>query len=87
MTLIEVQSSQEKAQTIMVHEGPDDRDNTAEAARYRQEAENQNLSKWERWSKLDTASVLTELALKDAAKSDLANRIKEYSGEKPPTSR
>lgn len=79
MASIEVQSPQEKAQIIMVHEGPSTRNNAAEAHRYFEEANNADLPEHIAEAKRDTARFLAQLAFED--------RKKEYAGEKPPTSR
>lgn len=92
MTLIEVQAPQEKAQTIVVHEGPGDRDNAAEARRYFKEAEDPNLPEYVAEAKRDTARYLASLALESgqevkSARSDLDSRVQQYLGNEKPTSR
>lgn len=79
MTSIEVFAPQEATQTIDVHETPIPRDNAKEALRYREEAKQPGLSDGEKWAKNDTANYLASLALQD--------RVLEYTGKKPPSSR
>jgi hypothetical protein len=86
MTLITVEAPQEAAQPISVNHEPI---NYAEAsARYYREAEDLSLNEHVRKEKISTADYLAKRALEiSGSTSDLDNRIKEYSGEKPATSR
>jgi len=77
MTSIEVFTPQETEQIISVTEVP--RNNARDSERYRAEAQTPGLSVMERWAKNDTADYLAHLALQD--------KIAEYSGDKPATSR
>jgi hypothetical protein len=79
MTSIKAYAPQEKAIETPLHEASPKRDNAKEALRYSEEAEAPGINKWEKWSKLDTASVLSQLALEDI--------VQEYSGKKKPTPR
>ncbi|MDB5159851.1 MAG: hypothetical protein JWO99_114 [Candidatus Saccharibacteria bacterium] len=86
MTLITVEAPQEAPQIISVAHEPI---NYAEAsARYYQEAEDPDLNEHVRKAKVSTADYLAKRALEISGNtSDLGNRIKEYTGEKPATSR